>query len=1213
MLNQLKPQYPMKKGLRLDFRGAIKMFAVLLLITAAFPLHAAKYYWVGGSGNWTDLTHWVSTSGGTKQYLTLPGVYDDVIFDANSGFTSTSNVVTLDSTGHCKDMDWAAATNTPVFTDVNAGYYLFVTGNITLSTGMTFDINTLQINDLSNNWPFYQDERFRTINTNGVVLNANLILEGDDHLQFLGNLDLGGNDLFQNADQSIDARNITITVRNLFVGGSADVDFRNATLVCSEALTINSSPSWDMAGSSVTVSSGISASFWSNWNNLTISGSPADAAQNVNVYLPGANINNFTINMASTWTGNMTVNTDWAGATARHFSATIANASNNLYFSNNWNVYSTASLNALVGKIYFDNGSLDVTSGDSTTIGAGTNLFISPSQSVASEWFILNGTATDTVRIQSTQAGNSANFYATSGYHCFDFVSFMDIDATNGNNLNAPVASDKGGNFGITFAATCGDTVEVFVTNDPSSLSICSGTQFTINFSYHGKTLTSSNMFLLERSDEDGNWVGDIIDSKTDSVLPLTTYNGSFQLNMPSLNYDASSNYRFRVRSTELAGSGISVANPSSVAVGGTPNMYANSSNQTVEPGQVVYEEWVFEGLPPFTYTFTDGTSITTTTTGEYMIRNYTTSISDKNYSILNVYNTCGIGSNGGGFDVYMDGGNQYENPSLTMFGDTTICREYFGGNDYVKVWANVFNTNNPSDYYLYYEDSENPGSINSISMGDYFDWDDQYPNEALVAFKPLFIQNDNTGANFSNVDGLVYATINARPRVSMSMAPNQLTTICQGSSTVLQFDFDKGNAPWDLTYDAGGSPITVSGITANPYFLTVSPYSDIDYDMSTQFANVVSGTCSSELYANNGFESITVQTPATVSLLSGDSAISYCTSGNAADTFKLNINVSGGSAPYSISIFDGTNNFAVSNLIAGDTLIPLFPSATTTYTITGISSGGVCPTGLINAVPVVATVTAVPALSAVLSGTASICAMTPATLTLTITGAVPATLIVNHGGQFDTINNIITSPYHFYVAPTTTTTYNVVSLKNKCGLGTVTGSAVITVNNTPVSASFNVIPQGNNTFRFVNNSVGATSYTWNFGDGTVFTTTVADTMHTYANNGIYQVNLTASNTCNFQNATQTVSTAVSVDNTLEIAEIRVYPNPSNGLFNLEVSGVDQSVNVSIENIQGQVVYQGVLSGNGRTELNLQDQAAGIYMLHLTTEQGRVVRKLIVQ
>jgi hypothetical protein len=289
MLNQLKPQYPMKKGLRLDFKGTIKMFAVLLLITAAFPLHAAKYYWVGGSGNWTDLSHWASTSGGTKQYLTLPGEFDDVIFDANSGFTSTSNVVTMDSTAHCKDMNWTGATNTPVFTDVNAGFYLYVSGNITLSSGMTFDINTVEIRDLDVYY-YYQDERFRTINTNGVIFNANLVLEGDDHLTFLGNLDLAGNDLFQNADQSIDARNITITTRNILVNGGADVDLRNATIVCSEGLVINTNPTWYMDGSSVTVSAGISAPNFSNWNNLTVSGSPADAAQNVSVDLPNATL-----------------------------------------------------------------------------------------------------------------------------------------------------------------------------------------------------------------------------------------------------------------------------------------------------------------------------------------------------------------------------------------------------------------------------------------------------------------------------------------------------------------------------------------------------------------------------------------------------------------------------------------------------------------------------------------------------------------------------------------------------------------------------------------------------------------------------------------------------------------------------------------------------------------------------------------------------------
>lgn len=1211
MLNQLKPQYPMKKGLRPDFKGTMKFFAVLLLITAALPLQAAKYYWVGGSGNWTDLSHWVSTSGGTKQYLTLPGKYDDVIFDANSGFTTTSKVVTLDSTGHCKNMDWSAATNTPVFSDVNVGYYLYLTGNMNLVSGMTFDINTVQIEDLDV-WPSYIAERFRTVNTNGVTFNANLILTGDDHLRFLGNLNLAGNDLFMDADYSVDVRNITITCRNMFVTGSADVDFRNTNLVCTEAMTVSNAGSWIQDGSSVTVSAGISVPFFTELNNLTISGSPADPAQNVNVYLPGARLNSFTINMASTWTGNMNVNTDLNGADVRHFSASIANASNNLYFTGDWTVHSTANISASAGKIYFDNGSFDATSSDSTTIGAGTNLFISPGEDVASSWFILNGTATDTVRIHSTQDGFDASFYAVSGYHCFDFVSFKDIDATNGNNLNAPVASDKGGNSGITFAATCGDTVEVFVTNDPSSLSICSGTQFTITYSYYGAHLSPSNFFLLERSDDEGNWVGEIIDSKNDGVLGNTLYNGTFTLNMPNLNFNASKNYRFRVRSTELPGSGYASSNPSNVALGYAPFASFTVGNQNVVPGQVVFEGWDFDGLPPFTFSYTDGTSIINATTNQLSVREYTTSLSDKSYSILNVYNTCGIGNSGGGFDVTMDNGYQNEAPVAVLFGDTTICREYNGGNDYVNVWASISNVDDPSDYDVYYEESEN-GNYNNINMSNLADFNNVFPNESLVAFKPLFIMNENTGAIFDNVSGLIHDVINARPRASLSMAPNQQTTICQGSSTMLQIDFEKGNAPWNLTYDAGGSPITINGITANPYYLTVSPYSDITYDMSTLFASVTSGTCSSELFANNGNESITVETPATVSLLSGDSSISYCTSNNAADTFQMIVNIAGGSAPYSISIFDGTSSFAVSGLGAGDVTIPLFPSATTTYTVSGISSGGICPSGLINAAPVVATVSSFTSLSATLSGTQAICAMTPATLTLAVNGSFPATLVVNHGTTLDTISGIMTSPYHFYVAPTTNTTYSIVSIKNKCGAGTGTGTATVTVNNLPVNAAFNVIPQGNHTFQFINTSVGATSYTWNFGDGTVYTTTTADTFHTYANAGIYQVTLTASNQCNIQNATQTVSNAVAVDNALEAAEIRVYPNPSNGLFNLEVAGVDQSVNVSIENIQGQVVYQGVIAGNGRMELDIQNQAAGIYMLHLSTEQGRVVRKLIVQ
>ena len=44
----------------------------------------ANFYWVGGSGSWTDSAHWSSTSGGAGG-LGFPGPADDVFFDSGSG------------------------------------------------------------------------------------------------------------------------------------------------------------------------------------------------------------------------------------------------------------------------------------------------------------------------------------------------------------------------------------------------------------------------------------------------------------------------------------------------------------------------------------------------------------------------------------------------------------------------------------------------------------------------------------------------------------------------------------------------------------------------------------------------------------------------------------------------------------------------------------------------------------------------------------------------------------------------------------------------------------------------------------------------------------------------------------------------------------------------------------------------------------------------
>ena len=59
----------------------------IILLFFLFPTlcFADTYYWVNGAGDWADLTHWATTSGGTAYHNTVPGSGDDVIFDGNSG------------------------------------------------------------------------------------------------------------------------------------------------------------------------------------------------------------------------------------------------------------------------------------------------------------------------------------------------------------------------------------------------------------------------------------------------------------------------------------------------------------------------------------------------------------------------------------------------------------------------------------------------------------------------------------------------------------------------------------------------------------------------------------------------------------------------------------------------------------------------------------------------------------------------------------------------------------------------------------------------------------------------------------------------------------------------------------------------------------------------------------------------------------------------
>ena len=87
----------------------------LFFILIATTLPAADYYWIGGSGNWSDISHWATTSGGFLTHDQVPTAEDDVYFDTSS-FTGPDQVVLINNENiFCRRLDWSGATGSPVF------------------------------------------------------------------------------------------------------------------------------------------------------------------------------------------------------------------------------------------------------------------------------------------------------------------------------------------------------------------------------------------------------------------------------------------------------------------------------------------------------------------------------------------------------------------------------------------------------------------------------------------------------------------------------------------------------------------------------------------------------------------------------------------------------------------------------------------------------------------------------------------------------------------------------------------------------------------------------------------------------------------------------------------------------------------------------------------------------------------------------------------
>ncbi|RFS14262.1 LamG-like jellyroll fold domain-containing protein [Emticicia sp. C21] len=274
-----------------------------------------------------------------------------------------------------------------------------------------------------------------------------------------------------------------------------------------------------------------------------------------------------------------------------------------------------------------------------------------------------------------------------------------------------------------------------------------------------------------------------------------------------------------------------------------------------------------------------------------------------------------------------------------------------------------------------------------------------------------------------SPLTSITTATLNvsgALPTATISGGGN----IPYGGSTNLTITFT-GTSPWTYAINNGSSQIT----STNPLTISVSPTSTTTYAVTS-----ISNSCG--IGTVSGSATITVAP----NIILGSIANSFCY-GQSFDvsftpnytpvsSFKVELSNAIGSFASPVTIGTGTSSPI-------SVIIPANTADGTGYKIRIVTTSPAYTS------PESASLTIIGKATAAISGTTTINYGQSANLTVTFGGTGPWTYKINNG----TSQTTSTNPLTVQVSPTSTTTYNVTSVSNSCGNGTVSGSVVVTVN----------------------------------------------------------------------------------------------------------------------------------------------------------------------
>ena len=383
---------------------------------------------------WRGTTSAVYTLAANWLESAIPTSSDSVVFDGSS-----NHPMTLTAGSAANTIDFTNFTNT--FT-INAGQTLTVSGNITLSTGMTYATTSgsLVINASG------------TLKSNGKVVNSNFTFGGTSQTYTIG----GGNNwivsgtLVFSGTTGITINTTTseqVEARGSFTPTTTTIG--TVTLLFSGTGTINSATG--VIGINIVINTSGTITFnntqiyFGNITFTTTAGTINAGTGTVYLKVSGVTLNaplctfyNLQINPSSI--GNFTVNNNNTLAVSNIFSITNSFATYTVTFAGT-NGFST---NTLQGLNSLSN--LVLTYGNTYTI---TNAFT----------YLYQTTAGNTPTVKSSSTGNKVVLTLNQGATCqLGYVNFTDVDASNGRTIT-------------TFDGTLSNTLNILSFTDITTIS----------------------------------------------------------------------------------------------------------------------------------------------------------------------------------------------------------------------------------------------------------------------------------------------------------------------------------------------------------------------------------------------------------------------------------------------------------------------------------------------------------------------------------------------------------------------------------------------------------------------------------------------------------------------------------------------------------------------------------------------------------------------